>query len=108
MFFLIISSQSTSQSKKVNIKYECNPLILVRLIPESVRWLTSQGRHLEANKVVEEIAKLNKVPVPHHLMLKVKNFPSFDAISVGLHEVTRALINTLYRFAAYRLGHYFE
>ncbi|XP_071495942.1 organic cation transporter protein-like [Diadema antillarum] len=39
-------------------------VIYIWLIVESVRWLVSRGRHGDAKKVVEKIAKFNKVPVP--------------------------------------------
>lgn len=38
------------------------------LMPESVRWLVSKGRHAEAIKIIEKAAKVNKATVPKELL----------------------------------------
>ncbi|XP_064117450.1 organic cation transporter protein-like isoform X1 [Macrobrachium nipponense] len=38
------------------------------IMPESVRWLVSQGRRGEAIKIIEKAAKVNGVEVPKHLL----------------------------------------
>ena len=38
------------------------------LVPESPRWLISNGRLEEAKAIVEMAAEANKKQVPHHLM----------------------------------------
>ena len=37
-------------------------------MPESVRWLLSNGRIEEAKKVIELAAKTNRKQIPHHLL----------------------------------------
>ena len=37
-------------------------------MPESVRWLLSNGRIEEAKKVIELAAKTNRKQIPHHLI----------------------------------------
>ncbi|MPC20155.1 Organic cation transporter protein [Portunus trituberculatus] len=43
-------------------------VVLCRLMPESVRWLVSQGRKSEAIKIINKAAKVNGVEVPKHLL----------------------------------------
>ncbi|XP_068200657.1 solute carrier family 22 member 21-like [Palaemon carinicauda] len=38
------------------------------IMPESVRWLVSQGRRKEAIEIIEKAAKVNGVEVPRHLL----------------------------------------
>lgn len=37
-------------------------------MPESVRWLVSQGRKNDAIKIINKAAKVNGVEVPKHLL----------------------------------------
>ena len=38
-----------------------------RFIPESARWLLSRGRQAEAKKMLEKMARVNKVKLPENL-----------------------------------------
>ena len=44
-----------------------------RIVPESPRWLVSVGRLEDAKKVMTEIAKINKAPVPKDMEDKLKS-----------------------------------
>lgn len=43
-------------------------LLSYRIMPESVRWLVSQGRKNDAIKIINKAAKVNGVEVPKHLL----------------------------------------
>ena len=54
------------------LRCNCTLLLLCyafRFIPESVRWLLVQGRKREAKAILENVAKLNKKPMPDEDLL---------------------------------------
>ncbi|KAK3888657.1 hypothetical protein Pcinc_007270 [Petrolisthes cinctipes] len=54
------------------------------IMPESVRWLVSQGRKEEAIKIINRAAKVNGVEVPKHLLEEKDETAAADgSISVG-------------------------
>ncbi|KAL2085499.1 hypothetical protein ACEWY4_018819 [Coilia grayii] len=52
------------------------PLVLLGvhywILPESARWLLTQGRHEEARKEIQNVARVNKRNVPEHLLDKLE------------------------------------
>ncbi|KAG8200531.1 hypothetical protein JTE90_000605 [Oedothorax gibbosus] len=52
-------------------------LIYYWLLPESVRWLISKGKHTKAKKTILKAAKWNNVTVPEHL-LRAADYSSID------------------------------
>ena len=42
--------------------------MLLRFLPESVRWLSVNGKYEEAEVIVKHMAKMNKSDYPKHLM----------------------------------------
>lgn len=60
------------------------PLILLLsygfLVPESPRWLISKGRHLEAKKIIAQIAKANGRAEPTHLYGKSNTVHTYHEI----------------------------
>ena len=53
------------------------------LVPESIRWLISNGRTEEAKKIIERAAKENKKAVPYHL------FRNADLSEIDLDKDSR-------------------
>lgn len=53
-------------TKSVVCKFE--ECLFYRIMPESVRWLVSQGRRNDAIKIINKAAKVNGVEVPKHLL----------------------------------------
>lgn len=48
-------------------------LICVRLLPESARWLMTQGRKEEAQKELMRVARVNGRKIPEHLLTNVSS-----------------------------------
>lgn len=42
--------------------------IIFRLLPESVRWLISKGKHHQAKQTILKAARWNNARVPEHLL----------------------------------------
>ena len=45
-------------------------MLIVRVLPESTRWLITKKRFDEARELIIEAAKMNGKHVPEHLLIK--------------------------------------
>jgi len=68
---------------------------MYRIMPESPRWLISKGRYKEASKIVEKIAKVNKVQLPDDVIGEdtVENQRSYSVMK--MFTVPKLLLRTL-------------
>jgi len=68
---------------------------MCRIMPESPRWLISKGRYQEATKIVEKIAKVNKVQLPDDVIGEdtIENQRSYSVMK--MFTVPKLLIRTL-------------
>lgn len=49
-----------------------SPLPLVRIVPESARWLLSKGRTEETMKIISRAAHINKMPLTPEVMKELR------------------------------------
>lgn len=66
-------------------------LICVRLLPESARWLMTQGKKEEAQKELMRVARVNGRKIPEHLLTKVSSF-RHDKILTVTNVILKAII----------------
>lgn len=50
--------------------------VYIVYLPESPRWLMSQGRFEEVKKIMKNCAKINGKEFPHHLLPELEVIPS--------------------------------
>ena len=53
---------------------------LIRLVPESARWLVSRRRFEEADKILQKAAKMNKVTLPNKWWEQIDTFDTTGKI----------------------------
>jgi hypothetical protein len=72
--FRIKTGTGNSSNLDINTKglrnntYQFHKRINVRLIPESSRWLISQGKYDDAENIIQRIAKVNKKKIPSRII----------------------------------------
>lgn len=73
-------------------------LIILRLIPESPRWLITMGKYDEARKVIEGAAKMNRLYTDDTSSLIDKCFENVEKVRAALITVTTKKLNQLQSF----------
>lgn len=53
-------------------------IVYSRLIPESIRWLITNKKYLEAKKIIERIAVINNISLSQELKKQLDNLESKD------------------------------